>query len=155
MGWSSCCYDFATAADAATWRTAYLRYVEWMVDLFQPRYLNIGIELNLFLVSCPSSWEGMVDVVNAAYDAAKMRRPSAVVFPSIQIDALYGLAPGSCPVGVDAGTCYDEGYAHLARVKRDRFRRLHLSVPRGDPGARHPPGGLVHPGARTAGVSAR
>ena len=34
---------------------------------------------------------------------------------------MYGLAPGSCPVGVDAGTCYDAGYAHLARVKRDRF----------------------------------
>jgi len=120
-GWAARCYDFATAADAATWRGAYLRYVEWMVDLFQPRYLNVGIELNLFLVACPTAWDGMVELVNAAYDTAKARRPSAVVFPSIQIDVLYGLAPGSCPAGVDAGSCYDDAYAHLSGVKRDRF----------------------------------
>lgn len=64
-GWAARCYDFAAAYDAAEWRTAYLRYVGWMVDLFQPKYLNIAIELNLFLVTCPASWEGMVDVVNA------------------------------------------------------------------------------------------
>jgi hypothetical protein len=120
-GWAAPCYDFATAADAATWRNAYIRYVEAMVDTFHPRYLNIAIELNLFLEQCPTAWEGMVDVVNAAYDAAKSRSPGTVVFPSIQIDHLYGVAPGSCPSGVDAGVCYDQAYARLGGVKRDRF----------------------------------
>ena len=120
-GWAPRCWDARTAADGATWRDAYVRYVEWMVDLFQPEFLNVGIELNLWDIACPLAWDGMVDVVNAAYDAAKARRPSTPVFPSIQIDALYGLAPGSCPPGTDAGTCYENGYAHLARVKRDRF----------------------------------
>ena len=119
--WAPHCWDARTAPDGATWRDAYVRYVEWMVDLFQPEFLNVGIELNLWDISCPSAWEGMVDVVNAAYDAAKARRPATPVFPSIQIDALYGLAPGSCPPGTDAGTCYENGYAHLSRVKRDRF----------------------------------
>jgi len=120
-GWAPRCWDARTAADGATWRDAYVRYVEWMVDLFQPEFLNVGIELNLWDIACPSAWDGMVDVVNAAYDAAKARRPATPVFPSIQIDALYGLAPGSCPQGTDAGTCYENGYAHLAGVKRDRF----------------------------------
>jgi hypothetical protein len=120
-GWTASCYDFGTAADAATWRNAYVRYVEVMVDTFHPRYLNVAIELNLFLENCPTAWEGMVDVVNAAYDAAKSRSPGTAVFPSIQIDHLYGIAPGSCPPGVDAGACYDEAYARLGRVKRDRF----------------------------------
>ncbi len=120
-GWAPHCWDARTAADGATWRDAYVRYVQWMVDLFQPEFLNVGIELNLWDIACPSAWDGMVDVVNAAYDAAKARRPATPVFPSIQIDALYGLAPGSCPQGTDAGTCYETGYAHLARVKRDRF----------------------------------
>ena len=120
-GWAPQCWDFRTASDGATWRDAYVRYVEWMVDLFQPEFLNVGIEINLWDIACPSAWEGMVDVVNAAYDAAKARRPAAAVFPSIQLDALYGLAPGSCPPGTDAGTCYETGYAHLGRVKRDRF----------------------------------
>jgi len=120
-GWAPQCWDARTAADGPTWRDAYVRYVEWMVDLFQPEFLNVGIELNLWDISCPAAWDGMVDVVNAAYDAARARRPGTPVFPSIQIDALYGLAPGSCPPGTDAGTCYETGYAHLARVKRDRF----------------------------------
>jgi hypothetical protein len=120
-GWAPQCWDARTAPDGPTLRDAYVRYVDWMVDLFQPEFLNVGIELNLWDVACPASWEGMVDVVNAAYDAAKSRRPAVPVFPSIQIDALYGLAPGSCPAGVDAGTCYETGYAHLARLKRDRF----------------------------------
>ena len=119
--WAPHCWDFRTAADGPTWRDAYLSYVEWMVDLFEPEFLNVGIELNLWDLACPSAWEGMVDVVNAAYDAARSRRPGIPVFPSIQIDALYGLAPGSCPPGTDAGVCYETGYAHLARVKRDRF----------------------------------
>jgi len=120
-GWAPQCWDARTAPDGATWRQAYVHYVEWMVDTFQPAFLNVGIELNLWDIACPSAWDGMVDVVNAAYDAAKSRRASLPVFPSIQIDALYGLAPGSCPPGVDAGTCYDTGYAHLAGLKRDRF----------------------------------
>jgi hypothetical protein len=119
--WAPHCWDARTAADEATWRDAYVRYVEWMVDLFQPEFLNVGIELNLWDIACPSAWEGMVDLVNAGYDAAKARRPATPVFPSIQIDALYGVAPGSCPPGTDAGTCYETGYAHLAGVKRDRF----------------------------------
>lgn len=120
-GWAPRCWDARTAADGEVWQDAYVRYVEWMVDLFQPEFLNVGIELNLWDINCPSAWDGMVDVVNAAYDAAKSRRPGIPVFPSIQIDALYGLAPGSCPPGTDAGTCYETGYAHLSRVKRDRF----------------------------------
>jgi len=120
-GWAPHCWDARTAADGQTWKDAYVRYVQWMVDTFQPEFLNVGIELNLWDVQCPAAWEGMVDVVNAAYDAAKSRRPATPVFPSIQIDALYGLAPGSCPPEVDAGTCYETGYSHLARVKRDRF----------------------------------
>jgi hypothetical protein len=120
-GWAARCYDFRTAPDAATWRNAYLRYVEAMLDTFHPTYLNVAIELNLFLEACPSAWEGMVDLVNAAYDTAKAHSPGTPVFPSIQIDHLYGLAPGSCPAGVDAGVCFDQGYARLARLKRDRF----------------------------------
>jgi hypothetical protein len=119
--WAPRCWDFRTAADGPTWRDAYVSYVEWMIDLFEPELLNVGIELNLWDVACPSAWDGMVDVVNAAYDAARSGRPGVPVFPSIQIDALYGLAPGSCPAGTDAGACYEAGYAHLARVKRDRF----------------------------------
>jgi len=54
-GWAPRCWDARTAADGATWRDAYVRYVEWMVDLFQPEFLNVGIELNLWDIACPSA----------------------------------------------------------------------------------------------------
>jgi hypothetical protein len=120
-GWAPHCWDARTAADGQMWKDAYVGYVQWMVDLVQPEFLNVGIELNLWDLNCTAAWDGMVDLVNAAYDAAKSRSPATPVFPSIQIDALYGMAPGSCPPGMDAGTCYETSYSHLARVKRDRF----------------------------------
>ena len=118
---SETCYDFATATDAASKRDAYLRYVELMVDTFSPAYLNVAVEVNLFFEKCPAASPALREVVNAAYDAAKARRPSAVVFPSIQIDHLYGYSKDSCPDQTNSGACYDAAYTALAGMKRDRF----------------------------------
>src|SRR5262249_55866789 len=82
--WSPPCYDFATAPDRATAKSAYLAYVAWMIDRFAPKYLNVGIELNLFFEKCPGQRAGVIDVINAAYDAAKAKSPNIVAFPSFQ-----------------------------------------------------------------------
>jgi hypothetical protein len=118
---SAPCYDFATAADAASKRDAYLRYVELMVDTFSPVYLNVAVEVNLFFEKCPAASPALREVVNAAYDAAKARRPSAIVFPSIQIDHLYGYSKDSCPDQTARDACFDAAYATLSGMKRDRF----------------------------------
>jgi hypothetical protein len=60
-----------------------------------------------------------VDVVNAAYDTAKLVDASIVVFPSIQIDFLYGY--NGCPSPMTREQCYNANYAQLAGLKRDRF----------------------------------
>jgi hypothetical protein len=117
--WSARCYDFATAADGAAKRAAYARYVAWMVRKFQPRWVNVAAEVNAFQSSCPGAWPGMVAAERAAYDAAKAARPDAVVFASFQIDALMGYS--GCPATRTRQQCYDENYAQLAEVKRDRF----------------------------------
>jgi hypothetical protein len=59
--------------------------------------------------------------VNAAYDTAKTKRPSVVVFPSIQIDHLYGYSKDSCADQTARDACFDAAYATLAGMKRDRF----------------------------------
>jgi hypothetical protein len=59
---------------------------------------------------------GLVTVANAAYTAAKKSAPSLVVFPSIQIEHLYGYQ-GNCT----DGSCYDSNYAQIASLPRDRF----------------------------------
>lgn len=116
--WSAECYDFAVAPDGPSKRNAYLAYVEWMVRKFDPVYVNIAIEMNLFM-SCNAAWEGLVAVANAAYDRVKAVKPSAVVFPSIQIDLLYGYGEDCSPRGDP--TCFEVNYARLATLKRDRF----------------------------------
>jgi hypothetical protein len=116
--WAAPCYDFATAADGPALKGAYVAYVTWMVQRFSPRYVNVGIELNLFQ-DCTAAWPAMVDVERAAYDAAKAAKPDTIAFPSIQIDHLYS-TDGSCGA-VDPATCYEERYAGLAGLKRDRF----------------------------------
>jgi hypothetical protein len=119
--WSASCYDFATAPDAAQKRAAYLAYVAWMIDEFSPKWLNLAVEVNLFFEKCPAAVAGLIGVANAAYDAAKAKRPDLVVFPSIQIDHLYGYSTDSCPDPTKRSSCFDSAYAQIAPLKRDRF----------------------------------
>ncbi len=122
--WATRCYDFAAAADAVSMKAAYLAYVDYMVQTFNPTYLNVAIEVNLFFENCPTATAGLIDVANAAYDEAKLKNSSIIAFPSIQIDHLYGYAT-SC-AGGDAGTadretCFEANYAVISPLKRDRF----------------------------------
>ena len=120
-GWAARCYDFATAPDAAAKRAAYLRYVDYMVELFEPKYLNFAIEVNLFFEKCPTAVAGLIGVTNAVYDAVKAKTPNVVAFPSFQIDHLYGYSEDSCAAGRPRDACFDALYAQIAPMKRDRF----------------------------------
>ncbi len=119
--WAAQCYDFASAPDGAAMKQAYLAYVGWMIDLFAPTYLNIAIEVNLFFDQCPASAAGVVDVSNSAYALAKTKNPALVVFPSIQIDHLYGYDSSTCPDAGQRAACFQNLYAQIAPLKRDRF----------------------------------
>jgi hypothetical protein len=116
------CYDFSTASDARSKRRAYLGYVEAMVERFQPAFLNLAIEVNLFFEKCPASAvASLIEVINAAYAAAKAKRAQMLVFPSFQIDHLYGYSKDSCPDATQRAKCFDEHYAQLEGIQRDRF----------------------------------
>jgi hypothetical protein len=117
--WKPACYDLATAPDGAALRLAYGRYVAWMVHEFAPRWVNAGIEVTMFM-SCGAAWDGLVALENDAYDAAHAARAGLIVFPSIQLDALYGRT-SACPSGMTPDQCFEANYARLAGLKRDRF----------------------------------
>ncbi|HUJ60874.1 MAG TPA: hypothetical protein VLX92_20365 [Kofleriaceae bacterium] len=121
-GWAASCYDFGSAPDAATYRAAYLAYVQWMLDEFHPTYLNFAIEVNLFFEKCPTAAAGLVAVANATYAMAKADDPALVAaFPSIQIDHLYGYSTDSCPDQSQRDACFDQLYAEIVPLQRDRF----------------------------------
>jgi hypothetical protein len=117
--WPTSCFDFATDPQGATMKTAYLAYAAWMIGEFSPKYLNVAVEVNLFFENCPSATGGVVNVANAAYDAAKAASSGTVVFPSIQIEHLYGYS--GCPSPMTQPQCYDARYAQIGPLRRDRF----------------------------------
>jgi len=117
--WKPGCYDLASAADGPALRAAYARYVEYLVGLFHPRWINFAIEVSLYHVACPGAWDGIVALERDAYDAAKRAAPDAPAFPSIQLDVLYGRF--ACPMGKTPDECYETEYAALAGLERDRF----------------------------------
>jgi hypothetical protein len=119
--WAAQCYDLSTAADGPQLIAAYARYVDWMVRKFQPKWVNVAVEINLFQPCGASAWSGIVSLERAAYDAAKAAAPAVPAFMSIQLDHLYGVADGSCPAPMTQDQCYDAHYALLADLKRDRF----------------------------------
>jgi hypothetical protein len=108
------CFDFA--APQHQWvGTAYVNYVRWMTATFQPMYLVVAIEANLYYVHCGGdtpSWQRLVQIERNAYDAAKAERLFTVVFPSFKLEDLYNHTLAG----------FDEAqYAAMANLKRDRF----------------------------------
>lgn len=118
-GWSPRCLDLATAAEGAALRTAYARYVDYMVRLFTPRWTNVAVEINVFHLNCAAAWDGMVALERAAYDAARSAAPTAPAFPSLQLDVINGRA--GCPRDTAPEVCAAAEYAAIAPLARDRF----------------------------------
>lgn len=116
------CFDFLSVPDGVRKKSAYVRYVEFMIDKFDPAYVTVVIEANLFAEKCPTAWAGLVDVSNAAYDAAKAKRGAGIIaFPSFQIGHLYGYDQGSCRPPRTKDDCFLSFSAQLDPLRRDRF----------------------------------
>ena len=121
----------STATDSAANILAYTRYVDWMIDEFQPTWLNVAIEINLYFENCGSSAAtGAIQVSNAAYQAAHAHAAGLVVFPSIQIDHLYGYA--GCADGQTQADCFTAHYATINGLMRRSAGDVDVS----DPGRR-------------------
>lgn len=56
-------------------KTAYLNYIERMVELFKPDYLIIGIEVNLLIRNSPVLWEPYIELHNYVYTQIKKKYP--------------------------------------------------------------------------------
>ncbi|MFM2416689.1 MAG: hypothetical protein RL385_1412 [Pseudomonadota bacterium] len=119
--WAPRCFDFGSDPDAGAKRQAYLRYVAYMLKTFQPAYLNVAIEVNLYFQRCPSGVPGLISLINDVYDAVKLSAPETLVFPSFQLENLYGYGEESCPNAAQRTACFDAAYVQLAGIKRDRF----------------------------------
>jgi hypothetical protein len=119
--YATSCFDFASDPTGPSMKQAYLAYVTWMINEFHPAYLDIAIEVNLFFENCPSAAAGVVDVSNAAYATAKALSAGTPVFPSFQVEHLYGYSGPCAAGGSTPAQCFDTNYATITGMTRDRF----------------------------------
>ena len=114
------CQDVVNGPLASEIRAAYVQYVLWMINYFKPEILTHVIELDMFDMWCPETYESMIVLANEAYDAVKTRHPGLVTFPTFTMAHMWGIDEGT---GCDVGDrdCLAASLARNAAVKRDRF----------------------------------
>jgi hypothetical protein len=112
------CEDVARRPDAAAIRRAYHALVDMLVARFQPRFLALSIEVNIYSQGCASAWPSMRDLLNAEYDAQKARHPDLPIFHTFQVD-FFWQADKDQPCFGFRRECVTANVAKLADLRGD------------------------------------
>ena len=79
------------AYDSPLFKEIYLRYVEHVIDFFQPQHLNLGIEISELALNHPSEWPAYAGLYGATYASVKQNHPTIKVGLELVMQSL--LAP--------------------------------------------------------------
>jgi len=63
-------------------------------DRYKPKYLGLGIEVNVLYEKSPTDFDAFIRLFNETYDAVKARSPSTKVFTVFQLEKMKGLSGG-------------------------------------------------------------
>lgn len=117
--WNTGCYNFDSGKSAKKFRTAYLRYVRWMVELFKPKFLTHGIEINMYASSCPDCYESLIRLLNDVYNQEKKINPELIIFPTFTMNDLWGYGSNDGSAGSRATLI--KNLDKQKNILRDRF----------------------------------
>lgn len=117
----SSCESISSRADAALIATGYAAYVRYMVDRFQPLYLALSIEINLYEKLCPAVWASMQDLLNDVYDAERAVNPDLAIFHTMKLEDLWQAAEDTEPCFGYLTTCLDANIAKFSTLKNDIY----------------------------------
>lgn len=118
------CYQFSTdAANAETYKQAYISYVKYVINLVGPKYLSPGIEINIPFTQCPAQKSAWIAWYTGVHNAIAAAYPSLVVFPTFQMEHMYGItnAETACAAGVTLAACFDLRLAEALTIPGDRM----------------------------------
>lgn len=79
--------------DDADVRAAFLSYAEYVALNYQPAYLAIGVEMNLYYEKNKDDWKNFRSLYAEAYSAVKEASPETQVTVTLQYEDLQGLLP--------------------------------------------------------------
>lgn len=117
------CYTFASDANAATYKTAYISYMKYVIDLVGPRYVSPAVEMNIPFSQCSSQKSAWIAWYSDVHNALKTTYPSLVVFPTFQMEHMYGIsdAQAACVAGTPLATCFDQRLTEALAIPGDRM----------------------------------
>jgi hypothetical protein len=84
-------------------RSAFIAYAQYLALNLKPRYLALGMEVDVYETARPDDFDNFVSLYFEAYDAVKDVSPETLVFPTFQMEAIQnlfsqsGLAPPGPP----------------------------------------------------------
>jgi hypothetical protein len=72
-------------------RSAFIAYAQYLALNLKPRYMALGMEVDLYEAARPDDFDNFVDLYFEAYDAVKDISPETLVFPTFQMEAIQNL----------------------------------------------------------------
>lgn len=118
------CYLFsADAAHAAGYATAYANFIRYLVDLVHPAYLSPVVEMNMPFTTCAAQKAAWIDWYTSVHNAIKAAYPALPVFPTFQLEFLYGSAEpaAACATGTSYTDCFKSRLDEALAIPGDRI----------------------------------
>lgn len=117
------CYPFATEADAEGYKTAYINYLTYLINLVQPKYLSPAVEINILFTQCPAQKAAWIAWYTDVHNAIKSAFPALTIFPTFQMEHMYGIsdAQAACTGGVSFAACFDQRLTEALTIPGDRI----------------------------------
>lgn len=118
---SSGCYNFS-GEDATAYQQAYIRYCRYILDLVQPRYFSPALEISITHGFCPSQRTAFDAWYAGVHEALKKDDPRRTIFPTLQMEALYGVNEPSfaCKGGETYEQCFEQRLIEELKLPMDR-----------------------------------
>ena len=87
---------------------AFINYLTALIETFQPRFVAINVEANIFLAKRPLEWQQFKTFNANVYDAMKARYPDISFFSTIQYEHMLGLHVESRALGEQLADTYPD-----------------------------------------------
>lgn len=118
------CYPFATDANAAAYKTAYINYVSYLVNLIQPAYLSPAVEMNMQFARCSAADKAAyIAWYTDVHNAIKTAYPNLIIFPTFQQEYMYGIAEpaAACLGSMSLDDCFSQHLTEALAIPADRI----------------------------------
>lgn len=119
---ASGCYLFDSDSEAAAYKSSYITYLKYIIDMVGPQFVSPAVEINLPFTSCPAQKSAWIAWYNEVQATIKTAYPQLAVFPTFQLEAMYGVNNSEAACG--SGTleqCFDQRLLEALAIPADRI----------------------------------